>query len=550
MSSAPFSDTVRELPAPEGVAVRTMRNDLEETRRKHILAPVLKTRSTASRSIDIPSTPLVVEQPHMTDRSIIPPKSKTSRAWVIPVIVIIVVGIVAGGIVLWRSSLLTFFAQRKPGGDVSSDVRIDALIPLNASLVARYNLSDRSLREKLLRIHEGSDALPHSFVNGDPSLAVRDESIHELFYVLLPDNARFYVVVPLTNVTEALLNDSSVQAVRRGQYIIGHALDVEGYLQQLSSGSWGESGGLPPMSQKLPLQIITSSAFIESLAGTVTDDSITSFSGSIVLNGVLLEDSVLGLTNGATLINIGAEPVDARILSYIPDDSVFVRIGDNLAFDIDHKEISEFMTRIDSSSFANPSVNAVISKLSAPYSFIRRPGAIRDEIGLIVLIPPDLQGSLFMPNSAVETALQDLAALILPGENSIPNLVFNDAVYNDVAIRYVNISSSSTAVDYTVADDVILIAASKNGMTALIDTYKKGSASINQSHQWQPLLRYTERRHGTASALYAGVLSHELFKELFHTEGGNVRHITSLQPVGVSLEVRSIIDISSSPDPL
>ncbi|MDO8512823.1 MAG: hypothetical protein Q7S57_06140 [bacterium] len=72
--------------------------------------------------------------------------------------------------------------------------------------------------------------------------------------------------------------------------------------------------------------------------------------------------------------------------------------------------------------------------------------------------------------SSLEDALKLLGPLI--GGAPYSDVVFEDNIYKDVAIRYVNFGDPSRSLDYAIVDSLLLVSTSKTSMEQMIDAYK------------------------------------------------------------------------------
>jgi len=63
-------------------------------------------------------------------------------------------------------------------------------------------------------------------------------------------------------------------------------------------------------------------------------------------------------------------------------------------------------------------------------------------------------------------------------------LEFNNGVYRDIPLRFVNISGSNQAIDYAKKDSYLLVATSKETMFTLLDAASGQTVPLNASADW------------------------------------------------------------------
>ena len=238
-----------ELPGekPIGeVVVRTMHDDLSAARSDKkmvvakvppVMAPAPRAKKKAAQSqprsaSKLPLSPTggvkqkkVVKVPRQRRRK----SGKLVRVLMGALIAIVVLGASGAYGVWWYLSQAT-----GPGG--GARVGIEQLLPLNTAIIIQYRLADSRDRSDIMMVWSNRSASydVKDWIEGDPRLVLEDPDLTEIYYVVLENDTRPYVIVPQTSWMAGFLEDTTrVQAVEHeGWYVISQA-SPDSYLQEL-----------------------------------------------------------------------------------------------------------------------------------------------------------------------------------------------------------------------------------------------------------------------------------------------------------------------------
>ena len=499
--------------------IRTMKDDIDELRAtatppsKPSVAstpPVLSNKAPLyqpSTSIPKPSGP-------NPGRTVTPPakviksqrrRKKSHKAVKSVALALLLLGvIVGGGGATWWYFGDVILPASKNNGLIAASTEV---IPANYSIIIHYklaSLSDRTLVSTAWQKQRGiEDQEIQAALNGDPRIFIDDPSLTDIFYVLLPDSPRPYVLVPQTDGTEDLLNKFSAQiqiTKYQGWYVV-HPVATEKYIEAVSSNRLAqlqeEYSAIVSTQANAPIRIMLNAGTIESLHQAVLGNGL----GSSQLSQIQLlghptsGEAALEFSGEADLLaSVISNNITLRnsqeLVSQIPSEADFVRLGGNLASDL--TEWGKIATDIDRNSLNLASVRQLISSFESPYAFfISHKAAGERDFGLVVPLSEQQRQSVIQATATLEEGLLTLAPL-LTGKQVIAPVAFTSSVYQGTNLRYANFSSSSSALDYAVTDKFLLIATSKSTMFNLIDiaNANPGASSVASAANFQSLLGY------------------------------------------------------------
>lgn len=492
----------------KGLVIRTMRDDLAQARSggttvsQGFNAPVHPPAPPLGRSVNEkkqyappspknltpsplrPNLPLPAKGVKLEPEPKRIPKKKKSGLRLVLLVLLLLAIVGGGGAWGWLSfgdQILGKFGigGRQPVSQGTGAIMsVDSVIPSNSLLVAHYTVTDDTQRATIKQAWDAKgaqDVTMLATLTGDPRLLL-EQQISEFMYVLLPGDPRFYLVLPAGDSTDQFLAKySNIQVAKIGQWRVIHSFNTSLYKDMLGQGSLTDSNGQLP-SASTGLALMMNGQLISQLHkyGNV----IAPTTGYMKLSAQLVPSEA-----GATVVfaslpgPLTPPPVSidtTELLQRVPDDAEVVRIG---------------------SSFANqafrstaPAAAQLFNELTGPYVYYERTGndGVNDA-GLIIQIPEDKKGTYQLPDNTIEQALPAIVMAAGLGEGPASALAFIDTVYQDVALRYVNLSTPQLALDYMIDNNFITVATSREGMYTAINVLQQKASNSLSNASWSAL---------------------------------------------------------------
>ncbi len=479
---------------PGKVIIRTMKDDIAASK-KNPTPPIEQQPVSTSNPPSIDAIPPAKPESIVAPKEAKPdaetamqsPEKKSHTGLIITVAILLAVMIASGG--AW------WFFLRAPVTDtaiVEDEVPLTApeIIPADAALIVRYDMSEPTQKNAIQSAWAevtGSTPTIGGLVAGNPTLILKDPQVSEFFYVLANNDTRFTLVVPITEyTTELLAQQTVVQTIESGGWYVVHPINPDAYIASFTASPLSSQGGLPPLPQSAATQWIvgpqmTSSVLASlppALASTISTNTI-----SAAYSGTGTQFIFTG--NTTSLPALGASGNNASSLySLIPGDAEYIWAGDNLSSAATTLTPSRFNAGI----LSQPANASLIQSLTGRYAYYTRTGEDGfEDIGFVIELPVELKDTLAMGDPALEGAISSLIQRVT-GSATSPNIAFTDATYQESPIRFANLVDSTAALDYSIDENYIYIATSKEGMFALLDTARGRATAANQSAPWQSLI--------------------------------------------------------------
>lgn len=514
------------LSGSEEVVIRTMRDDVEE---KPASIPITRSASPPARSFlktpslhkkispasPIPSAPslqlpLPPKSVPESQKVILPPPGKPPRSR-LPFFLI-------GGVVL--VAVITvgiFFILRN--NSVPSETELETgtvadaphILPASAKVVLRYHFAtpqDRIAVQSAWNTsppvspEENATVSFTPLLSGNPTLLLNDPDLSEVYYVLIPESTRPYLVVPATPSTKTLLEKTdAIQVAEVQGWLVVHQFDAQAYASALSTKTLAaafEEGGSSSRQQLLfsqqtdaPLHVYLNPSAVSELRAQTLLPSLSE--GNVQTLTLLLQFpaeskrlQISGIAEGQTPVLDSAASTDHQLLAATPADARLVRLGANFSEDFTRWRTTT--QKVSDEILNRPNVAALINQLTAAYALYVRKGADGlDDLGLVITLPSAVQSSLAVGDASIEEALPALVPLFVASSNQSAPLAFSDGRYQEIPLRFVNISPN-LALDYALFDGKLVVATSKEGMLQLLDTLRDKAPATLTSPAWQPLL--------------------------------------------------------------
>ena len=481
------------LPAPAGkkssVVMRSMHDDLQRTAPSSVPPPTPHTKPTlagapAQEPVGTkPAVPLPPKKPGKRKKAARPRRrqAKSRRAVVAFLLGGIVLVLLAGG--AWW--LLTSFLFT--GGTNSATPAADeppaiaaAMLPAGAEAIVGYVVQSEEDRTAILGAWEdGRPASVDALLAGDPRLLVARNEVTELYYVLLPDDPRPYLIVPaLETVQELLTENSDARSETLNGWLVLHSLGTENYATALAERSVldevGSTTALTTTVAGAPFRLHLASDVLQQLRGSTLGSSATRGSlQSVTVAGRFRPGGIeLAGTGAVVSAPLTTSQTNQQLLTLVPNNATFARFGASLAVEV--AEWQQTSSALATGALQPPTVQQLLAELPAPYAFYT---TTTDDFGLVVELPAALQGVLQNGDAAIEQALAGLVPLVVGSETATP-ITFNDGEYGGLTLRYANLNGSGAALDYAVTGTHLLVATSKDAMFSLIDTVNATAASL------------------------------------------------------------------------
>lgn len=520
---------VTALLKSEKVQIRTMQDDLAAARQQPPQpAPAIPSTPAVKAPIQgITTKPLSTVSPTAADTAapeplppsklqqpgkvvMAPPKKvRRKRSLVRTLVLILGIVLLGSGVTIgwlaWEGSVplptwLSF--TDTPAEDATVITDAADVLPGQTALIVQYQLTSAADRSAVLQAWDKSATPPtlETLLEGDPRVLLGEPNTEVIYYVVLEGDTRPYLATRKTPQLEGLfsaLPETQLEEIK-GWYI-AHSLDVTPYRAALDTATLASVGGndiLVSTASDVPFRyILGPSALIrlrEHVGGAPLALGLLQEVG--IAGRLVAQDSALDVAGVGKLLTVPTtspnqlQPAhaDQQLLSYIPETATAVMVG--AAFHAELDTLAEHSTVIDHQALEQASVHALLDSLAGPYAFYieTTPGG-RHDYGLVITLPPELQGTLQVPDATVEAGLSALLPLVT-GRAGIAPIAFNNNTYNGIPLRYANFSEPSQALDYAVTDQHLLITTSRESMFHLLDAYTGTMPSVANSVSWANLL--------------------------------------------------------------
>jgi hypothetical protein len=561
----PATPVVRSAPAavpPAQMTIRTMQDDVSDIQHGRVLpratsdtaATPAPAGGTAAPAVDSSRKALPL-QPTASSRAqkvvTVPAarKRKGKVLWWVGGSTLAIVLLAGMGVGAW------WYLQDTATEATQNAVEAAQMLPSNAMLIVQYRLESAEARTEIGGAwgSSGTSAQLSDLIAGDPRLLLNDPELKEFFYVVLEDATRPYLIVPITpEVTKLVAAGSEVRFIEKDGWYIVHALATQPYeaalqagtLATTSSGSWLNETGTQPLRfvfgpNFLP-RLRTAVAGESFVAGELTELHLTgSFNAS---------QSTIDLTGQATtLTTLSSGAADVSLLSKVPEQANVVRLGSTF-----YEDVRSWIGKagvVDHNVIGRPVVQQLLSQLTTPYAYFGYQGPAGEQnVGLVLSLPPGLQGKVVLGDVALEEGLTALVPLIVDQPQVAP-LAYADATYAGITMRYAKISGTPYALNYAVTPTHLLIATSKESMFALTDTVAGNTPSIVTGTTWRALLAASAEAPGARDVVIGqlpGAGLHDLFPSASGT-GSTIPFSLSLQPETTGTRASATLLLSSIP---
>jgi len=403
---------------------------------------------------------------------------------------------------------VVWYVGRSTGNSVRpASGATDALsvLPTQAQFVMRYSLGNDHDRQLLTTAWSRTGNKPSSatLVQGDPRALLALPDVKEFYYVILNNDPRSYLIVPVTDGTNKLFanNYDVVTAQQHGWYIV-HSLNTDPYVQALSQGTLSGQPGATELTRNspgeaLPVHIWLSQAMVNQVRSSLTGDILTGGAMSqLTLTGTLNDAAnQLGLSSGTAAplpSTVPPSPAAQALLSFVPADSQGVWLGTN--FEHDLTQWQQATNKLDAAVMSQTAITTFLNGFTTPYALYSRVGSDNiPDLGLVITLPAPIQAGLKQNDPTIKTAIEQTLPALVPlliknPPVSAASITFNDGVYSAQPVRYTNIAGQTVALDYSLTDSQLLIATSREGIQVLIDTLQKKSGSVATDTNWNSVV--------------------------------------------------------------
>lgn len=460
------------------LVIRTMKDDMNQMHS----VPVV------SASASVPAAfPLSPKRDKLSPSSI--PTSRAKYNVLIGIACIVAfAGLIAAG---WYG--YTWWASRQAVSETLDQVRpVAEMIPKEATAIIAYSLDSQSRRTGIQVLWDAkSPVMEGSAIDGDPRELLALQDLAGIYYIVMQDNQRPFLLLQKTQGSEQYVaTQSTVEHIEKDGWYILNRIGTDQYAAALDRGTIAEAGDLPaPRSASAVAQYIFTAPYASKIFNEMASDTIgiSRIAETIFEVDAPSQDGTIR-AHAATPIASTPEkltPSVAELTRLIPGDGEFGHIGFNFAEDVIAWQ--QETARLDGSIMQQPAVRQFLSLLNTPYGLFKRTGSdgVRD-IGLIIQLPESLQKNLKTGEPIIEQALPGFIPLIVGKALGIQS-AFHDGTYENVPVRYTNITGQTQALDYTVGDSFILISSSREGMGALIDIAIGKGSDIKEKEPWKSL---------------------------------------------------------------
>lgn len=512
---------------PESVVIRTMKDDLQQGSKQPVSAkPTPPPRKRTESVVTAPTPELPVspvskkgtDQPQKTKKS----GSKSPRGRkVIMLISLLLIVFGLGSAAAW------WYYYEQPTQSEPEDTRILSayeVLPQNASLIIHYSLSSQQKRANIRDLWSNNSSI--NFLSGNPSGLLSDNSVTDIYYVLLPNDPRLFAIIPKNEATANYVAQyTEEQLYSIGNWYVVHTIAARPYQQVLQQGTMPQTVNITSLAESTGIQWLFNPEYLASTYGRAYDIGITTTTDNFLLFNAAYSPTQNTLSFTTEDAPVSTSDIESELVtalrSKIPGDASFVWIGTSLKDDSAQFTLPGF----DGSILNERAVRALLDQLDVPYVYYARSGAdnVRD-VGLVIAKPTVLDGQLVNGDAVFEKAIHALLPSILGRSVSADELglSFANAEYNGIPLRYVNIIGSTQALDYAVTSDFIYISSSKEGMFTLLDTAEgEETPSITTMPPWQSLVA-ANSVITAGQSLVLDTLDQELFMLLTGQPQGNV----------------------------
>ncbi len=527
---------------PQEVPIRTMKDDQEEARVSQKIPPAPRTTALPVPSPLSPSAPKTFPLPPkgQTDQNtaVTLPGTRRNkgvfRIMVGSALLIVVFGSLGAALwyLFWREGGLLFEEQ-----DPTELAAFTEVVPQEALVAIRYNLPTQPGRVQVEQMWMQSletQATVSSLLTGDPR-SLLSQNVQELLYVVLPETSRPFLLVPDTEGIRTLLAEqSSAQVESYKGWLVVNSVNISPYTAALSRGALSTMANVlseTQLAQEGVQWLVSPQLFTMLDPAGVFSEAWLPLGAEPVHLSVRLDpqEHMFSFSNDLTL-TATPEGTDSRkqLRSFIPGDVTFALIGTNFAIDLPIMATQD-ATVIDTTIVFQPGVEQLLAALDQPYVYYVRQGPDGlPDVGIIIKLPDSLRKQLAMGDPTLETALSILLPQII-STTLDRELVYSEASYKERPLKYVNLIKDTETLDYTVTDDYIFVASSKEGMLALIDTMLGDSEPMAGLAPWQPLLASENVTPGGEHVML-GSLQEPTMTKLFPTNKATVPFALSVTP--------------------
>ncbi|MCE9643309.1 MAG: hypothetical protein K8Q97_03250 [Candidatus Andersenbacteria bacterium] len=407
-------------------------------------------------------------------------------------------GILVGGIILLFCVIgagawfgySTFLSKGDVAMNSASPLPITEVIPSDVVAVVAYDASSDANRAVISSYWSNGGDASQVFKNADPTTLLTSTDAQSVYYFVLANNSTPFTVIPKTSQTTKYLQEGQgIKYAEKGGWYIVHELTIDDYTADIDRGNYSNNpnASLLPGSGFVARYIINSS-LIPQLLSLPANLGIDRQQIVFDVNQVSGDGAVQGeYALSEIAVPEGVTPDTTQLTALVPGDASFLRVGENFSNDI--AEFQQTHSVFDTHIFSEPAIQQYIAKLSTPYALYVRTGVDGvPDTGLIIQIPDTLKPHKGYSDPIIEQLLTSFAPFVT-GRALGSQIVFADGSYNAIPIRYTNLEGQTSALDYTIGDNYILIASSREGMQALgAMALGTGSAMVSNS-PWNTLLQ-------------------------------------------------------------
>lgn len=479
---------------PPDIAIRTMQDDIETVKAKKSATPKLVgTMPNIPRRQPKPS---VVRQPEQ----IKPAPRKKSIAILVGTLLLVLGG---SATVLY----LVFFSEGEILKTIiSPTVTKAAPIPGNASLILEYRTDTQTRRQAVADYWNSKTTTPGttgSLLQGDPRIALQDNEVSAITYVLIEGNPRPFVILPAVGSIEGIVGSiTSEQKIKKDGWWVIHPINPGELLQQSEANPY--ENPTFPQSIDFALKLTLSAEKMKELL----PESTTGKPAGLDQPKTILVSNLQKIGPGirfsgirekqAAVQNPVSDKVASNIFSVIPNDVQGLYAAGSIQADSTHPMVNQ-------AQISSP-LAAQIMKSLGSYAYYTRLGAdgLQDRGLVIEIAAPG--PSLELGSSTLEEVLYSLVPL-LTGSTSSTALAFSDAQINGIPLRYVNFGSQNQAIDYAIINNLLVVASSKEGIEAIIGNATAIPAPAAWRSEAERLLATQGVTHLTSQTIPAGDIS-------------------------------------------
>lgn len=483
--------------AADDVIFRTMQNDLADLSNKspvtHAVSlpgPVAPVSNKPISSVNAPIKPLPARSPgnSSSQKVVFMPQNKHrySGQGVYLFVGIFSAVLLAIGVFAWL-----FF---KSPGSIGSHTAVADVLPAQAAVIMQYNIDSAATRTDLLNLWSAktSSANNVDLLRGDPRILLQNPNISEFYYIILADDPRPYLVLEKNSETDKLFstNGDVKAAVIKGWYVT-HSVATDPYVQAVSQSTWATDPNASFFEKSaegsFPIKVaIGAKTLLQLREGAAGTDFANGNVQGVLLGGRVANGGLELAGKAEVLTSLPAGNNDQQLLSLVPAKTSFVHAGADFATDV--QAWSKNTNGFDKAVLDQPQVQALAQQLNTPYVFYsdENDRGVRS-YALIIELSEAMRGKVMLGDTSLETGLSGLVKM-LSGGASGSQFSFSSGSYLATALKYLNVSGSTSAIDYTVTRTNIFVATSKEAMFSLLDTAVGGGDSLSNSGNFQKLL--------------------------------------------------------------